>query len=306
MDKGNKMKYKNILEKANKKMEEQIDLTPKPFPYLLGQRKSCISYWFPRIKHLPVPRTVILHTDLLSDTYKIFDGEEHKPLENAVKQIKTIIETGFGYPTFLRTGQTSNKHSWSHTCYVDKESDIYSHMVNLIEFSSICDLYGLPFDVWAIREFLELETYFTAFDNMPIGKEFRFFIENGSIIYEQPYWLKKAFQEPYTPKEKNWEQHLETFSNLQTKDIEPARTLAREVAEIFKDDVQFSVDICKLKSSEWYITDMAVGANSFRWALVNGQEIELTGQKIQPGGFCPEKIDQEKERATRLLLELFD
>jgi len=38
--------------------------------------------------------------------------------------IEHMVTRMGGYPVFIRTGQTSHKHQWAETCYVDQKKHI--------------------------------------------------------------------------------------------------------------------------------------------------------------------------------------
>ncbi|HDY86538.1 MAG TPA: hypothetical protein ENH82_00300 [bacterium] len=223
--------------------------------------KTCITYWFPKLEGLPVPKTHIIKTGITPEEqirYADCDNIMEDKIQKLVTDIKTHADD-LGYPAFLRTGQTSAKHEWKDTCFLKDDQRIRYQVDRIILFSCLVDMIGLPADVWAVREFLPLEYAFKAFDEMPIAREFRFFIEGGRITHEQPYWPPDTIKDPDTD---DWEYKLAEISLLDDKD---ALSLAYEVADRFKDDEGFSVDVCKTINGEWYITDMALAEYSYKW-----------------------------------------
>lgn len=230
--------------------------------------KSCITYWFPKLEGLPVPKTYIIKTDITAKE-QINYVDCNNTIEDKIQKLLLNIKdcaSKLGYPIFLRTGQTSAKHEWKDTCFVKDDQRIRYQIDRIILFSCLIDFFGLPADIWVVREFLYLDYTFKAFDDMPISKEFRFFVESGKITHEQPYWPEHSIEDPSI---KNWKKKLKDMSIL-GNDKNKVYKLVHEVANRFKDDIGFSVDVCKTNNGDWYITDMAPADVSFKWEPQNG------------------------------------
>lgn len=226
--------------------------------------KTCMSYWFPKIKAagLPVPRTTMLDMpeDALRAIYNVFDmlpvGDEAEPF---FEKVMAVAED-MGFPVFLRTGHTSGKHDWSRTCFVEIRKQIPSHVIALVEFSGLVDFVGLPVNVWAVREFLPTKPVgrCDAYHGMPVCKEFRFFVNGGEIECFHPYWPDKALEQGrFVPKD-GFE-----LEDLYATDDEAA---LREIASSAGLAVggRWSVDLLETENG-WYVTDMAEAEKSFHW-----------------------------------------
>ena len=244
------------------------------------KRSSRLTYWFPRLwdSGLPVPKTHIIHTDL--DPFAVLDWAiDDKPDERArlnwlVIQVRRAADI-LGYPAFLRTDFFSGKHSWSETCYLAQRDEVGQHIYNLIEESHAVSMIGLPTDVWVVREFLELENAFTAFRGMPISREYRFFVEGGKIIHEQPYWPPGAI---HSASRADWQDILVDYNDMSLPVVDEARALARRVADVFDGRGQWSVDICRTKGGKFYVTDMAIGERSYLWHTAVSDPAKLTSR----------------------------
>jgi len=161
--------------------------------------RNCLSYWFPKLElaGLPVPKTRILRMseECQRQVYTFFDGDPKQgvPLELFCRELGKLADE-IGLPCFLRTGQTSGKHSWDKTCYLTKVDDICNHVIALAEYSECCGMIGVPWDVWAVREFLPTKPIAVCprDGNMPVNNETRFFFSGGEIVCWHPYWPLKA------------------------------------------------------------------------------------------------------------------
>lgn len=219
---------------------------------------NSLSYWFPKLQSIdvPVPRTKIIKTDV--DFWPWLDGEPAKGAYEFLARIKEDVSV-FGLPLFLRTGHTSAKHSWKNSCYVETVESLGRNVFELIEYSAMA-MPCLPLDEWVLREFLDLDTRFTAFHgDMPINNERRYFIENGEIICRHPYWPPDAFETTRTSTE-DWREILEEMNSEEAPELEE---LTLRVASVF--DGGWSVDWAKLKNGEWIAIDMAMAGDSFHW-----------------------------------------
>lgn len=224
-----------------------------------SDNKNCLSYWFPLIeKHVPVPKTEIIHS---GDMTSILDGETPEGWHELLAAIEAA-RTRLGPECFLRTGHTSGKHQWSRTCHLTEASNIADHVAALVEWSAIVDFAGLPTNVWCVREMLPTSTIGTCpdFADMPVCREFRFFVKDGEVQCFHPYWPLEALIDGGFAEDVQlgW---YNDFCRLD--DPEPKR-LAETVSRIVPG--AWSVDVLETKRG-WHITDMAEASRSFHWPL---------------------------------------
>lgn len=198
------------------------------------------------------------------------NGEQDVLFKELAQDIhKAVLDLG-GYPCFLRTGHTSGKHSWKDTCFLQKEEDITSHVMNLVEYSAMASLLGFPADVWVVREFLPCSNMATAFHGeMPVTKEVRVFIKNGAIEKIQPYWPPDSLQGQMRG---YGDLNIagSDFYNLELTpisyfDLNILLPLISALLPAFPE--YWSVDFLKTEDPNrpWVLIDMAQGEFSFSW-----------------------------------------
>lgn len=223
--------------------------------------KTALSYWFPKLEAagLPVPRTKILTMPpgARDDMFAMMDGKEGPG--GIVGFVAEIAEAArdFGFPFFLRTDHTSGKHSWRETCFVPDTESIGQHVWNIVEFSEICDFLGLPWNVWAVREFLPSLCFGSCphYGDMPIAREFRFFVEDGEIRCFHPYWPRQALI--------NGGADGFDYEALCRVDNEAElRALACAAGRTVGG--AWSIDLLQTTRG-WFVTDMAEAHRSFHW-----------------------------------------
>lgn len=223
--------------------------------------RTCLSYWFPLLEAagLPVPRTVMVRmsSKAFRDVFRVFDGEPMKgdaqPFFDAIK----VAADAMGYPCFLRTGQTSGKHDWERTCLLPSANAISQHVVSIVEFSECVSLIGLSCDVWAVRELLPTMPLGVCpnYRNMPLCREFRFFVADGEVQCWHPYWPLESLEQGGAD--------ISLYDQLSsTDDYKSAFSLAHKAARAVEGS--WSVDVLETQRG-WYITDMAEAEKSYHW-----------------------------------------
>lgn len=228
--------------------------------------KTALSYWFPLIEAagLPAPKTLIttMPREAMEAIFPAFDGLEPKAehLTAHLAFVDKLIEMGreVGFPCFLRTDHTSGKHEWERTCYVNSEADMRNHVFSIIEYSEMCSLVGVPWGTWVVREFLPTMPLGTCpnYGNMPLCREFRFFVGDGEVRCWHPYWPLESLEQGGAD--------TSLFDRLSAapEDYKSLHELAHRTARALEGS--WSVDILETKRG-WYVTDMAEAHKSFHW-----------------------------------------
>lgn len=239
---------------------------------------TALSYWFPKIQEagLPVPKTVLLtmSAEAEKQTFGFFDGEEiGVEARKFFLNLADAAETRIGFPCFLRTGHSSAKHEWARTCYVPSKADVAEHAMNIIYFSECQGIIGMPWREWAIRELLPTKpvAFAPGYDEMPVNREFRFFVDGPAIECWHPYWPEEALARGGI----NPIIIARTLDALAMKPEElPALTLlaSRVGAAV---GGRWSVDLLETERG-WYVTDMAEADKSWHWPDCEIQERHLT------------------------------
>lgn len=226
--------------------------------------KTSFFYWWPKVKNLgiPVPRTECVHIgpQFRRDMLALFSGKlDHKP------EWDERVEEGaaeIGYPLFLRTDLCSFKHDWKRSCFVPDEASLRGHISCVVEGNEIVDIMGLDYRGLVFREYIPLEAPFTAFADLPIAKERRYFVEDGAVLCHHPYWPEDAIeQSSLEPSAENWRELLADLNREDEDEVALLSSYAGSVASIL--DGYWSVDFAKGQYGIWYLIDMALGEESW-------------------------------------------
>lgn len=227
------------------------------------QSKTDLSYWFPIIEAagIPVPKTKIIKitesaTKMIWD---LFDGKDNGALSDPFFEEVKAAATEMGFPCFLRTDNTSGKHEWKDTCFLPSTEDVPSHVAAIVNFSECADMFGLPWDTWAVREMLPTIPYGTCprYGGMPVCKEFRFFVKDGKVQCWHPYWPMEALVQG------GWNGQAITYNDLVYLRNENELILLAERTGAALGDA-WSIDILDTERG-WFVTDLAEAHKSFHW-----------------------------------------
>lgn len=228
------------------------------------REKTALSYWFPQIEAagVPVPRTKIIAMSLEAQKsiWQWFDGKDGTGAEKPFLEELKAAAAEMGFPCFLRTDHTSGKHNWDCCCFLTGADKVPQHIYNLAEFSEIAGgIIGLPWDTWVVREFLPTKPLGVcpSYGNMPICREFRFFVDEGHVRCWHPYWPEFSLEQGGALFENA------DYDAVSCVDIDEecglialAEKAGRAVGGAW------SIDILDTKRG-WYVTDMAEAANSW-------------------------------------------
>jgi hypothetical protein len=232
-----------------------------PYPWEGDPIPTSMFYWWPKVKDLPIPqpRTVLLEIPHEALMMIPWEGD-FAPFEPHRASVVAAIED-LGLPVFLRTDLSSGKHYWKTTCYLDDLANLDHNLFGVLEFNECCDFMGLPYRGLALREFLPLRSFFTAFTgDLPIARERRWFIRDGAVECRHDYWPADALQDPST---EDWEDLLTEINTEQPGEIETLNSYALQIAAVLPG--WWSVDFCQHENGTWYLTDMATGGSSYHW-----------------------------------------
>lgn len=258
--------------------EEQIAAGQEKFlEHCRATNKNSMLVWWPKIKDLgiPVPRTEFIPISR-ADLMPAAVGDDAELPQNILDSFSKVeqVADSFGYPVFMRTDVSSGKHSWKDTCYISSRDKIRQNILTLCGEHELWELLGVNYQSIVIREFLSLQTAFTAFSGeMPINREFRFFVRDGKVQCFHFYWPDEAFDQHWARKvhDPGWKQKLHAMSELSFDELILLSSYAEDAGRSLSG--YWSVDFAAANDGKepWYLIDMALGENSYHWpGCVNG------------------------------------
>lgn len=229
-----------------------------------------LAWWFPRVRDagLPVPETVLVHTD--ADLFLLLDGRMPDGFDTLVAELRAAAER-VGTPAFLRSGHTSGKHGWRDTCWLPDASEetVGRHVGGIVEYSMLAAFpFPLPVNDWAVRELIPTSPLFccTRYGDMPVVPEWRLFVDGGEVTHVQPYWPLEALEQGQ-PDAPDWRDLVRAKEADWDKEAVQAalRAMAVRAAEACAGG-HWSIDfLYSAPAMTWYLTDMAEGDKSFRY-----------------------------------------
>lgn len=227
----------------------------------MKEDKNSMMYWYPRVKELdvPQPNTIFISTGE--------DWEELRLVAEGQKELRNMSEIheacrSIGYPVFARTDQMAAKHSWNRTCFISGEDVLRDHIANLVEGTLDCDMIGRIVRGIAIREYIEMESAFTAFNGLPISRERRYFLRDGEVICHHPYWPEESIWFGVGQKEPtDWKHALSRINYESFDEIDTLTKYAGMIGSTLEG--YWSIDFCRGRNGDWYFIDCALGENSW-------------------------------------------
>jgi hypothetical protein len=240
-----------MVEEGRKYIAERRALGPDPNSALI---------WFPAIRDagLPVPRTefVEFDPDML---WPICDGKPARD-DFPMRQLENTCEC-VGYPVFIRTDLSSAKHDGPESFRADSPVDLWRCIVRTFEDNACKDLASF-LRAWMVREWINIESSFTAFGGLAIGREWRLFANQEMVSCQHFYWPEEAFSDGYGVAA-GWEPKLAALrERLNSSEGELLRNLASRAARAIGDGA-WSVDFAFDTDGKPWLIDMARAESSW-------------------------------------------
>ena len=221
------------------------------------KNKNSMLYWYPKIKDLPIPQP---KTEIIPIKISWSDDGNSIGIDDESFELVKKKAKDFKFPLFVRTDHGSGKHHWKETCFVEKPSRLREHIGNLISWSLIADIIGLPCNAIVLREYIQMNNLFTAFwGRMPVNPEIRFFVQDGEVLCWHWYWIEDSIRFPSV---ENWREILNKCKNsIREEEIETLTEYSELVGKRLEG--YWSVDFCQAKDGTWYFIDCALGEDSW-------------------------------------------
>lgn len=234
----------------------------------LLDNKTRYSYWYPKIGGLVRTPKSMYWSISYNSWCNMLDACEGRCKVNS--EILDVAECIYQWTkenctnkAFLKDFVFSSKHNWKNACFLDCEDltvDKVLHHMMMIVNDAVCVGCepGLGF---VIREFIDTSyAPFTAFDGMPVVKEFRMWAKGGELVGYQPYWYEGAI-DGHADTENDWKPVLE---HLNTLTITQFLHLKRETERISAAlDGFWAIDFMMCSNNKWWCIDLQEGRTSY-------------------------------------------
>lgn len=224
-----------------------------------------MTYWWPKLREaeVPTPKTIAVDVEEAEiDDASDAEGGFTVWLPD-MKAVVEAIEEVNGPPAFVRTDQMSAKHAMgeaSRVTSLDIEH-VAEHMWNITEHHEMAWMVPDPKQFY-VREWLDLKSFFSAFQDCPIAPEIRWFILDGKVHDHGFYWPKDAIHS-HGGLPDDWE---DLWAKTKEIALSNAAWCEREYVSAVIDQFPegyWSLDFALTEDAEWYAIDMARGEASF-------------------------------------------
>jgi len=206
--------------------------------------KSCISYWYPKIKGVvPVPVTEIYNEESVKDGMYFCDW---------LKETCNML----GFPVLLRTGNFIGEIGWENTCFIKSPERVIPNMLNLVSLSRHYNL-DLPISVWAVSQYIPSTVFFIAdrYGNMPVIKKVKGYIKSGVVLEGLSFTDREFLAQGISKKDKSFDLVYSTMCELDVTEKVNIQYMLFKIASIFTDG-QWEIEFFKSDKGKWFLYNM--------------------------------------------------
>lgn len=259
--------FKEFGVKLKKLVAQQVAEIEATGPRPRVFNPNSAEYWLRKITEDPelnfhIPESVFIpydHSKLIAQ----LEGEEEYTEWEGILSSVDIAATAIGYPVFVRTDLSSDKHGGIHSFLIEEKEHIGSCLELTASDNEMKFWTAQGPESFVIRKYLDLNYDFIAFHGLPIAREWRFFATRDQIICDHPYWPEESIQFFGDVKEpRNWKELLKT---LQTPPPDFLQDLAKKAASLCDVHDKWSVDFAEDQEGKWWLIDMAIAEQSWHW-----------------------------------------
>lgn len=234
-------------------------------------------YWYPKLEgcasefDAALPESEFVRYEFM-ESFGLIDGAvpDALPWEEFVQTVESI-----GYPAFLRTDQKSVKHAGPGAYKATEPDDIPTILAVLTDHHVKANRHPAAL---MVREFVDINAAFRAFDGLPIGRELRVFASPNGPECEHFYWPPEAIDdgrgEPVSMdgeamEDGRWRSLLGKLTNIPAPTVETLRddavtaTSRLNNADSVPDNAAWSVDFAEDTDGKWWLIDVALAEDSW-------------------------------------------
>ena len=224
------------------------------------------KFWLPQLELHPdpwlrgiIPQTAVVdyNEELLSPSLRGEHSDEYDRLYYAVEK---VIGLAFQTPVFIRTDITSAKHAGKSAYKVSNYDELNHALLTTLSHSQLKTYHGkMKASAILIRPWLDIKATRTAFNGLPIGKEWRIFVDQRDVQCSHGYWPKEALDghmddgQPPSAPSGDWSEYW-----IRTDVLDAARKAAKAMGQL-----KWSVDFAEDVNGKVWLLDMATAMNSY-------------------------------------------
>ena len=234
-------------------------------------------YWQPRIDAVAddlaasVPDTEFVEYDF-TESFGLFNDppDADLPWGEFIAAVENV-----GWPAFLRTDQKSVKHAGPGAYRAEESDDIPTILATLTDYHVKATRHPAAL---MVREWVDIDAVFRAFDGLKIGREYRVFATSEAAQCEHFYWPEHAIADGRgTPttlagdrelEDSEWRSRLSSLAGLTDKTRLDLHADAVAIAAALTDDrfestTAWSVDFAQDTDGQWWVLDAARADDSW-------------------------------------------
>lgn len=223
-------------------------------------------YWLPAAREVTteydvaVPETEVVEFDFMQ-TIPMLDGEQ--PADFPWGELDDAL-CSLGWPAFVRTDLSSAKHDGLDGVRA-RDADDAGRLLELLVSDAARKM--MQPGALLVREWIDIESEFSAFGGLPIGVEFRVFATPDDHLETHYYWPEDSIENPSLP-ESLWTSARDQLAHARRPPwLGAAARMAAFEADfmhgIDEPDRAWSVDFARDEDGQWWLIDMALAEDSW-------------------------------------------
>jgi len=251
------------------------EITPSKLGYAPREFEVLNSalYWYANLARASREKTIALNAKMPRTYFVAYnhplavsqvENESEEKYDFNVEEVRRVARK-IGYPVFVRTDLGSAKHAGP-DAYKPIPNRMKRVLARLVEDQEM-KYWIAPVSprAFMIREWLDLEYDFVAFNGHRIANEWRVFVRDDKVLCTHFYWPEVAIEFHFDQEPVNWRERLRDLSlRLSTPELESIERDAIQAARVNNRHDQWSVDFARdVDAKTWWLIDMAIAERSW-------------------------------------------
>lgn len=208
--------------------------------------------------NLSVPETRFVEFELMK-AVPLLEGQDPAGPTDEIEEHANKL----GWPVFIRTDLTSAKKDGIKSVRATSNNDILRCVASATRSSVLAQL--RPSHL-LVREWIDIESEFTAFEGLPVGVEFRIFASPSETRCVHYYWPEESLRDV----DCDLSEAKQLRNELENTEIPSFLNSAAQEAALYANrnteipsDTAWSVDVVRDTNGNWWLLDMALASDSW-------------------------------------------
>jgi hypothetical protein len=225
------------------------------------------KFWFPKLVAHPwkwmrdwLPSTVLIDYDEEALAESLL-GRHTAEYDRLYYAVEAALRTEVLYPAFIRTDLTSAKHSGRSAYIVDgsDEGGLNYALLTTLSHAQLKSYHSkIKSSAIMVRSLIKVKHDRTAFNGLPIGNEWRVFVDKHDVQCFHKYWPDEALQDHMDDNKPATDTSSDWWAWCRTDLLDAAKEAGKAMG-----GGKWSVDFTEDVNGKFWLIDMATAMNSY-------------------------------------------